>query len=234
MASSTVSGHHNNGFINSFRAEIAENTKLKLKDNHGCGKRRRQDGNVDGLGLTAGIGMKMLKNMGYKGGGLGKNEQGMRNPIQPKLRPKNLGMGFHDYKDTKTDLPNSQEAFVEVEKPPLAKTDMPIWKKNVINKQHKDFCLAEFLAQQMEQEQSVAVDELSVPNLDNEINAVLNRLKEANYMGELTLESLAEEFGDIRRRYTDDCKLLDLSRIVFSSVFEPVGHFGQDSVTNFG
>ncbi|KAL6210387.1 hypothetical protein ACLB2K_015620 [Fragaria x ananassa] len=174
------------------------------EDNHGCGKRRRQDGNVDGLGLTAGIGMKMLKNMGYKGGGLGKNEQGMPNHIQPKLRPKNLGMGFHDYKDTKTDLPNSQEAFVEVGKPPLAKTDVPIWKKNVINKQHMDFCLAEFLAQKIEQEQSVVVDELSGPNLDNEINAVLIRLKEANYMGELTLESLAEEFDDIRRRYTDD------------------------------
>ncbi|KAL6217231.1 hypothetical protein ACLB2K_010448 [Fragaria x ananassa] len=132
------------------------------EDNHECGKRRRQDGNVDGLALTAGIGMKMLKNMGYKGGGLGKNEQGMLNPIQPKLRPKNLGMGFHDYKDTKTDLPNSQEAFVEVQKPPLAKTDTPIWKKNVINKQHKDFCLAEFLAQKMEQEQGVVVDEFPI------------------------------------------------------------------------
>ncbi|XP_024165899.1 septin and tuftelin-interacting protein 1 homolog 1 [Rosa chinensis] len=212
------------------------------QDYHGSRKRRRQDGNVDdltkpfnfnngdGLGLTAGIGMKMLKNMGYKGGGLGKDEQGMLNPIQPKLRPKNLGMGFND---TKTKLPNLQEESEPTKAdvpPPTTTTTMPTWKKNVINKQQKDFCLAEFLAQKMEEEQNVEAvensenlnaqeedgDDVPMPDLNNEISALLNRLKEANSMGELTLEALGKEFGDIRRSCTDHCKLINSSRIVFS------------------
>merc|ERR1719473_1214217 len=36
-----------------------------------------------------GKGFAMLKKMGFKGGGLGKNEDGIANPIQVKVRKKN-------------------------------------------------------------------------------------------------------------------------------------------------
>ncbi|GAB5370014.1 hypothetical protein AAMO2058_001456000 [Amorphochlora amoebiformis] len=38
--------------------------------------------------------VRMLKRMGYKGGGLGKNGKGMNHPVLPHVRPPQLGLGF--------------------------------------------------------------------------------------------------------------------------------------------
>ncbi|XP_009350134.2 septin and tuftelin-interacting protein 1 homolog 1 [Pyrus x bretschneideri] len=121
----------------------------------GLGAKGGGDG---GLGAfekhTKGIGMKMLKNMGYKGGGLGKNEQGILAPIEAKLRPKNMGMGFNDYKETEVKRPSLQELEAEKPSKPLpaatSTKKKPSWKKNKTNKDHY-VSAKELLAQKQEE-----------------------------------------------------------------------------------
>uniref|UniRef100_A0A7S2U2W1 G-patch domain-containing protein n=1 Tax=Lotharella oceanica TaxID=641309 RepID=A0A7S2U2W1_9EUKA len=48
---------------------------------------------------SGGLGLKMMKAMGYKGGGLGKHAHGIVNPVKSKLRPQQMGLGYGGYKE---------------------------------------------------------------------------------------------------------------------------------------
>lgn len=102
---------------------------------------------------TKGIGMRLLEKMGYKGGGLGKNEQGIAVPIEAKLRPKKMGMGFNDFRETSAGLPSlpgteeQGEKMKELKPRPREK----LWSRDTRSKKKEYITAAELLAQKEEQ-----------------------------------------------------------------------------------
>ncbi|XP_057969961.1 septin and tuftelin-interacting protein 1 homolog 1 [Malania oleifera] len=134
-----------------------ERERLKLaKKSQGGGKREPEPGDVGGFEKhTKGIGMKLLEKMGYKGGGLGKNKQGIVTPIEARLRPKNMGMGFNDYKETK--LPTLQEIEEKKSLPAVAQSmggraKVKLWSKQARAKKNDKYMTAEeLLAKKQEQ-----------------------------------------------------------------------------------
>ena len=138
------------------REREREKSKL-VKKSQGGGKDVKL-GDVGGFEKhTKGIGMKLMEKMGYTGGGLGKNEQGIVAPIEAKLRPKNMGMGFNDYKETK--LPTLQEPEEKKSLPGITQAvnrKEKLWTKQARGKKKDRYITAEELLVK-KQEQGIEV-----------------------------------------------------------------------------
>ncbi|KAK7364627.1 hypothetical protein VNO80_13367 [Phaseolus coccineus] len=140
-----------------------EREKERLEKKRGKHQSSVQDGSSD-VGKfekhTKGIGMKLLEKMGYKGGGLGKNKQGIVAPIEAKLRAKNSGIGFNESKETMP-LPVLQQEMKnvqEVSQPVVSKAKERLWSKQarLKKKKEEDYITAEeLLASKQEQELEV-------------------------------------------------------------------------------
>ncbi|PWA59807.1 hypothetical protein CTI12_AA204920 [Artemisia annua] len=137
-----------------------EKSKLNKKSSQsGSGKREAKDeGNVGVFEKhTKGIGMKLLEKMGYTGGGLGKNAQGIVAPIEAKLRPKNMGMGFNDYKEAANAPALQEEEKKALPQPTGTQPKEKLWsKQGKSKKKKKEYVTAEELLVK-KQEQGIEV-----------------------------------------------------------------------------
>ncbi|KAH0459275.1 hypothetical protein IEQ34_012089 [Dendrobium chrysotoxum] len=146
---------------------------------------RRETGSFKEVGKfeshTRGIGLKLMEKMGYKmGTGLGKSEQGITVPIEAKLRPKGMGMGFNDYEEAK--LPALDEAVNEGKATATVTTSRPKekrWLKQKQGKKKVEFMTAdELLAKK--QEQGLEVFQQKILDMRGPQARVLSNLENLN------------------------------------------------------
>lgn len=72
---------------------------------------------------------KMMKLMGYTGGGLGRDGKGIAKAVDAgPVRPKNMGLAFNNYKESKTEL-KKEEEVVEIMDEEEDSMPLSYWKK---------------------------------------------------------------------------------------------------------
>ncbi|CAH1445958.1 unnamed protein product [Lactuca virosa] len=181
----------------------------------------------------------LLEKMGYKGGGLGKNAQGIVAPIQAKLRPKNMGMGFNHYKEA-ANVPTLQESVDEIKVPGIQQKEKPWLKKEYataeeffVKKQEQGLDVVQkvfdmrgpqfrlkneretFVILHNEKEKLKDNAALEKKQLDT-IEEMVSVMERLSLLGTLTLESLATSFVDLHTRFPNEYKIFSLATIASS------------------
>ena len=136
---------------------------------------------------TKGIGMKLLEKMGYKKGeGLGKGASGITRALETTLRPKNMGMGFNNFKENVNDPTSTRakdesgeeasEDDMDVDEATRARDiakkaqEQTMWKKrNDLRRQKREYKTAEEL---LAEEQENAQDAKSVKLATEKLNII--------------------------------------------------------------
>ncbi|CAI0423227.1 unnamed protein product [Linum tenue] len=138
--------------------ERKERERLKKKEEReGRGGGKRKEAGFGDIGKfeqhTKGIGMKLLEKMGYKGGGLGKNKQGIAAPIEAILRPKGMGMGYNDYKEVSASVPQADEkkAITQTQSQAAGRSKEKLWLKGKKKKFERYVTVKEVLEKKEEQ-----------------------------------------------------------------------------------
>ncbi|KAL3729795.1 hypothetical protein ACJRO7_026868 [Eucalyptus globulus] len=229
-----------------------EQSKLEKKAQQGGAKRDSyESGNVGGFEkYTKGIGVKLLEKLGYKGGDLGNNQQGIVTPIGAKLQtPTKAPVASLEPEEKKPspDVPGQEKLWskqakkdqgVEVVQKvldmrrPQVRVLANLENLNVEEKAREsnvpmpklrhDVRSIEDLAENEKKLQAEAEHQKKQLNNVKEITNTLGLIEEEKSMGTLTLDSLAKSFGDMQRRFPDHYLL-----ICTPSIYQSISGMGS-------
>uniref|UniRef100_I1PIP3 G-patch domain-containing protein n=1 Tax=Oryza glaberrima TaxID=4538 RepID=I1PIP3_ORYGL len=121
--------------------ELEDDFEFRLPMSHRPTENLETEGleqaSVDTQLTSSNVGFRLLQKMGWKGKGLGKNEQGITEPIKAGIRDAKLGVGKQEQDDFFTSEDNVQRRKLNIE---LEETEEHIKKRELLAL-HIDICI---------------------------------------------------------------------------------------------